>query len=132
MQCQILLIIHYWKQGNLEGESGNLSVKSLKAFFQAPLIDIIIIKYLPTKRLIYRELRIPIFLRTMIAVKSSGKNWQGFYQLDHVAMPSILFDTLVPKDVAFQDRKSKINLSYYKEYNIFISKLFKCIFLVGV
>ena len=98
----------------------------------------------------------------MIAVKSSGKDWQGFYQLDHVATPgilfdksknwktmrdtieTILFDTLEPKDVvikvnqcmraiaAFQDHKSKINLSYYKEYNIFISKLFKCIFLVGV
>jgi len=25
MQCQILLVIHNWIQGNLEGESGNLS-----------------------------------------------------------------------------------------------------------
>jgi len=25
MQCQILLVIHKWIQGNLEGESGNLS-----------------------------------------------------------------------------------------------------------
>ena len=25
MQCHILLIIHNWIQGNLEGESGNLS-----------------------------------------------------------------------------------------------------------
>ena len=34
MQCQILQVIHNWIQGNLEGESGNLS---LKAFLQAPL-----------------------------------------------------------------------------------------------
>jgi len=25
MQCQILLVIHNWIQGNFEGESGNLS-----------------------------------------------------------------------------------------------------------
>ena len=25
MQCQILLVIHNWIQGNLDGESGNLS-----------------------------------------------------------------------------------------------------------
>ena len=38
MQCQILLVIHKWIQGNLERESGNLSeVTYSKAFLQASL-----------------------------------------------------------------------------------------------
>ena len=36
MQYQILLVIHTWIQGNLEGESGNLSEVTLRLFSRHP------------------------------------------------------------------------------------------------
>ena len=39
MQSQILVMIHKWKQGNLEGESGNLSEVTQGFFFQGTLFN---------------------------------------------------------------------------------------------
>ena len=55
----------------------------------------------------YEEININRELDTYIskdhdAVKSSGKDWQGFYQLDHVATPGFLFDTLSAKRCSVQ------------------------------